>query len=54
MRPTLGLGGPQSLALQCQAPWEGPLSGRPRVRVCPQEAGRLIRPLCNERRSGLR
>ena len=36
----LGFGGPQSLALQHQATWEGPLGVRPRVRVCPQEAGR--------------
>ena len=35
-----GLGSPQSPALQCQAPWDGPPRGRPRVRVSPQEARR--------------
>ena len=36
----LGLRGPQSSALQCQAPWEATLGGRHRFRVSPQEAGR--------------
>ena len=36
----LGLRGPQSPGLRRQAPWEGPLAGRPRVRVSPQEASR--------------
>ena len=40
MSAALGLGGPQSPALRRQAPWEGPLGGRGRVRVSPQEAGR--------------
>ena len=44
MSPTLGLGGPKSPALRCQAPWEGPLGGRPRVSVSPQESSRPIPP----------
>ena len=36
----LGLGGPQSSALPCQAPWEGTLGGQYKFRVSPQEAGR--------------
>ena len=40
MSPALGLRGPKSPALRRQAPFEGPLGGRPRVRVSPQEAGR--------------
>ena len=40
VNPALGLGGPQTLALRRQDPWDGPLLGRPMVRVYPQEAGR--------------
>ena len=40
MSLALGLGGPQSSALQCQAPWEGTLRDQNRFRVSPQEAGR--------------
>ena len=40
MSPALGVGGSQSPALCSQAPWEGHLGGRPRVRVSPLEAGR--------------
>lgn len=40
MSLVLGLRGPQSSALQCQAPWEGTLDGRHRFRVSHQEAGR--------------
>ena len=36
----LGLGNPQTLVLHHQAPWDGPLGGRPRVRVSPGEARR--------------
>ena len=36
----LGLGGPQTQLLWPQAPWEGHLGVRPRVRVSPQEASR--------------
>ena len=38
--PGLGLGGPQTPALWCQAPWEGHLGGRPMVSVSPQEVHR--------------
>ena len=50
VNPALGLGGPQSPALRRQVPWEGPLWGRHRDRVSPQEAGSPIRQLCGEQR----
>ena len=44
VHPALGLGGPQSPALQRQAPWEGPHGGQPRFRFSPKEAGRPYSP----------
>ena len=48
----LGFGCPQYPALPCQAPWEGPLGGRLRVRVSPHEDAELSQRLCGERRGG--
>ena len=36
----LGLGGPKTPAHQQQAPWDGPLLGRPMVKANSQEAHR--------------
>ena len=44
MSPVLGLEGPESQALQCQAPLEGPLRGQPRVMGNPLEEGRPLLP----------
>ena len=45
MSLALGLRGLQSPMLRCQALLEGPLGGKPRVRVSPKKAGRPDPPL---------